>query len=360
MSNPSKAIPRMHEGVAYALTAAALFGASTPLAKILVGHMAPVTLAGMLYLGSGFGMLLSFIGRSLFRAKANHRAVALSAADFPWLLGAIVAGGIGGPILLMIGLTATPASSASLLLNMEGVLTAALAWFVFKENYDRRVLVGMLLIVLAGALLSWEQIPVLGVPWGAMVILGACLCWAIDNNLTRKVSASDPLQIAAIKGLVAGTVNLSIAFGMGYRLPEAQSTLAAVAVGFFGYGLSLAAFVRALRQLGTARTSAYFSAAPFVGAVIALIVLDEPLGALFWAASALMASGIWLHITESHVHEHDHLSLEHAHEHSHDAHHQHEHDFAWNQQEPHAHGHHHVGLKHCHPHYPDIHHRHEH
>jgi drug/metabolite transporter (DMT)-like permease len=350
----------MHTGVIYALLAAALFGASTPFAKALVGQVAPVALAGVLYLGSGIGLLACFIVRALVRQNDNDKPVALTAADVPWLLGAIVTGGIAGPVLLMVGLTLTTASSASLLLNMEGVLTSMLAWFVFKENFDRRIFTGMLLIVLAGALLSWEQVPSVGVPWGALAIVGACLCWAVDNNLTRKVSASDALQIAGIKGLAAGSVNLAITLGLGFQLPGPGTVLGAAAVGFCGYGLSLVLFVLALRQLGTARTGAYFSAAPFVGALISLVMLREAPGPLFWAAAMLMGAGIWLHLTESHVHEHEHLPMEHTHVHSHDAHHQHEHDFEWDGKEPHAHPHRHVAIKHSHPHYPDIHHRHEH
>lgn len=352
--------PRLHIGVIYALLAAALFGASTPFAKMLVGQVAPVTLAGMLYFGSGLGLFVCYGARALFRRDRNNLPVSLAAPDLPWLLGAIVAGGVAGPVLLMIGLTMTPASSASLLLNMEGVLTALLAWFVFKENFDRRIVLGMVLIVLAGGLLSWEQVPVLGVPWGALAIVAACLCWAIDNNLTRKVSASDALQIAGIKGLVAGAVNLAIAFALGFKLPAAPTMLGAAAVGFCGYGLSLVLFVLALRHLGTARTGAYFSAAPFVGAVISLVMLGDVPGATFWIAAALMGGGIWLHLSETHEHEHEHLSMEHAHQHSHDAHHQHRHDIDWDGVEPHAHPHVHGPLRHSHAHYPDIHHRHDH
>ena len=348
------------KGIIYALLAAALFGASTPFAKTLVGHVAPVSLAGLLYLGSGIGLLACYLVRAVVQRGAQDQPVALTAPDLPWLGGAIAAGGVAGPVLLMIGLTLTPASAASLLLNMEGVLTAMLAWFVFKENFDRRILVGMLLIVLAGALLTWEQIPVLGVPWGALAIIGACLCWAIDNNLTRKVSASDPLQIAGIKGLVAGTVNLSIALAMGYLLPDTRTLLTAGLVGFCGYGLSLVMFVLALRHLGTARTGAYFSAAPFVGAAISLVMLGDAPGPLFWTATALMGGGIWLHLTETHEHEHMHMPMVHTHEHSHDSHHQHGHDAGWDGKEPHAHPHAHAPLTHAHPHYPDIHHRHDH
>jgi drug/metabolite transporter (DMT)-like permease len=352
--------PAIHKGVVYALLAAALFGASTPFAKILVGQVAPVTLAGMLYMGSGLGLLACFIARAIFKRNRQDQPVALAAPDLPWLAGAIAAGGVGGPVLLMVGLSLTPASSASLLLNMEGVLTALLAWFVFKENFDRRILLGMLFIVVAGALLSWEQIPAFGVPWGALAIVGACLCWAIDNNLTRKVSASDPLQIAGIKGLAAGAVNLAIAWMLGFPMPEAGVAMLAAVVGFCGYGLSLVMFVLALRHLGTARTGAYFSAAPFVGAAIALVMLGDAPGTLFWIAAALMGAGLWLHLTESHEHMHEHEAMSHAHAHTHDAHHQHQHDFAWDGKEPHAHAHRHQPLRHSHPHYPDIHHRHDH
>ena len=265
----------MNVGVLYALLAAALFGASTPFAKMLVGQIPPVMLAGLLYLGSGVGLLIWFGVREALANGEGRRQSHLPAHGVPWLAGAIVAGGIAGPILLLIGLMVTPASTASLLLNMEGVLTALLAWFVFRENFDRRILAGMMLIVVAGMLLSWEQVPQLGVPWGALAIIGACLCWALDNNLTRKVSASDAVQIAGIKGLVAGTVNFSLAMLLGAHWPVWDKVLASALVGFFGYGLSLVMFVMALRHLGTARTGAYFSAAPFVGALTSLLLLAE-------------------------------------------------------------------------------------
>ena len=349
-----------HQGILYALLAAVLFGASTPFSKTLVGKVTPTAVAGLLYFGSGIGLLGCYMVRALLQRDVQDRPVSLTAMDSPWLGGAILAGGIAGPVLLMIGLTLTTASTASLLLNMEGVLTAMLAWAVFKENFDRRIFLGMMLIVAAGALLSWEQIPVLGIPWGAFAIIGACLCWAIDNNLTRKVSASDPLQIAAVKGLVAGTVNLGIAFAMGFVLPETRTVITAAVVGFCGYGLSLVMFVLALRHLGTARTGAYFSAAPFVGAAISLVVLGDSPSPSFWVAALLMGGGIWLHLTESHIHEHDHEALVHAHEHNHDLHHHHTHDFPWDDKEAHAHVHVHTRMRHAHPHYPDIHHRHDH
>ncbi|MYM91446.1 EamA family transporter [Rugamonas sp. FT82W] len=350
----------MHTGVIYALLAAVLFGASTPFAKTLVGQMAPVALAGVLYLGSGIGLLGCYVVRAVLQRHARGRPVALTRRDLPWFAGAIAAGGVAGPLLLMLGLSSISASSASLLLNMEGVLTSLLAWFVFKENFDRRIFLGMLLIVAAGVLLSWDQAPGGGPPWGAIAIIGACLCWGIDNNLTRKVSASDPLQIAGVKGLVAGSVNLGIALALGAKLPETRTVLLAGVVGFCGYGLSLVLFVLALRHLGTARTGAYFSAAPFAGAALSLWMLGESPGPLFWSVAALMAGGIWLHLTESHQHEHTHEAQEHAHAHRHDEHHQHQHDFDWDGVEPHAHHHRHTPITHLHAHYPDIHHRHGH
>lgn len=350
----------MHRGVIYALLAAALFGASTPFSKTLVGQIAPVTLAGLLYLGSGLGLLIWFTLRAMAAGNKRATSARLTLPDLPWLAGAILSGGIAGPVLLMIGLTLTPASSASLLLNLEGVLTALLAWFVFKENFDRRIFFGMVLIVAAGILLSWDQRPALGVPWGALAIVAACLCWAIDNNLTRRISAGDAVQIAGIKGLVAGSVNLSITLALGLPLPEASTALIAGVVGFGGYGLSLVLFVLALRHLGTARTGAYFSVAPFAGTAIALLMLGETPGLVFWVAATLMGAGIWLHLSETHAHAHSHVLMSHAHGHSHDAHHQHTHDFPWDGREPHSHPHQHEPLSHAHPHFPDIHHRHRH
>lgn len=347
----------MKHGILYALAAAALFGASTPFAKILLGQLTPLMLAGLLYLGSGLGLSTWL----LLRRMRNRAAVAaLGVADAPWLAGAILCGGVAGPVLLMLGLALTPASTASLLLNLEGVLTALLAWFVFKEQFDRRIFIGMMLIVLAGVLLSWEQQPQLGVPWGALAIVAACLCWAIDNNLTRKISAGDAVQIAAIKGLAAALVNLTLAWLLGAALPPAGTMLVAGLIGLSGYGVSLVLFVLALRHLGTARTGAYFSAAPFVGAALSVLLLHDAPGLLFYLAAMLMGIGIWLHISEKHHHLHRHEPNAHTHMHRHDEHHQHAHDFAWDGKEPHSHFHRHDALSHSHAHFPDIHHRHPH
>src|SRR5688572_24999756 len=264
----------------YALASAALFGASTPLAKLLVGEVQPLALAGLLYLGSGIGLLVWFLLR-----KRGERATHLSRADLPWLAGAILAGGVLGPALLMYGLTRTDGATASLLLNLEAVLTASIAWIVFRENVDRRVFLGMVAIVAGGVVLSWDEMPRGGGLTGPLLIAGACLAWAIDNNLTRRVSGGDAVTIAGVKGLVAGAVNLSLALFQGAALPGTGILASAAAVGLFGYGISLVLFVVALRNLGTARTGAYFSVAPFFGAALALLVLSESPSAAFWIAA---------------------------------------------------------------------------
>lgn len=346
----------MHRAaIVYALASAALFGASTPLAKLLVGEVQPLALAGLLYLGSGTGLLAWFLLR-----KGHERATNLSRADLPWLAGAIIAGGVVGPALLMYGLRLADGATASLLLNLEAVLTASIAWLVFRENVDRRVFLGMAAIVAGGVVLSWNEMPRAGGPAGPLLIAGACLAWAIDNNLTRRVSGGDAVTIACLKGLVAGAVNLSLGLVQGAVLPGPGILASAAALGFFGYGISLALFVIALRNLGTARTGAYFSVAPFFGAALALLVLRESPSAGFWIAAALMALGVWLHLTERHEHPHVHEPMEHAHSHVHDEHHQHGHGFAWHGEEPHTHAHSHRGMTHSHPHYPDLHHRHDH
>jgi drug/metabolite transporter (DMT)-like permease len=296
----------LSKGVTYALLSALLFGVTTPAAKILVAQTEPVMLAGLLYSGSGIGLLAWFILRACISAR-RAEGEQLTRRDLPWLASAILAGGVIAPVLMMSGLAFMPASSASLLLNLESVLTVSLAWFLFKENVNRRVVIGMALIVAAGLFLSLDQHAKLTLHWGALAVIGACLFWAIDSNLTRKVCASDPVQIAGIKGLVAGAINLVIALALGQSFPATNTVAVAGFIGFTGYGLGLVLFVLALRHLGAARTSAYYSAAPFVGALVSLFLLSEVPGAVFWIATACMALGIWLHISETHGHEHTHF-----------------------------------------------------
>jgi drug/metabolite transporter (DMT)-like permease len=342
-------------GVAAALIAALLFGAGTPAAKALLQSIDPWMLAGWLYLGSGLGL-------TLYRRVIGAAPVRLAAHERGWLAGAVLAGGVIGPVLLMLGLTGMAASSASLLLNAEGVFTALLAWFVFKENVDRRIALGMAAIALGAALLSWPRQLQLTAAWPALAVLGACFAWAIDNNLTRKVSLTDASWIAAVKGLVAGPVNLALAVALGAALPAWPSIAGAMAVGLLAYGVSLTLFVVALRQLGTARTGAYFSVAPFFGALLGL-VSGEPVTPTLIASGALMALGVWLHLTERHGHMHEHPTTGHRHEHVHDEHHQHAHDDDGGGvalDAPHTHWHEHAPLRHAHAHYPDAHHRHRH
>lgn len=345
--------------VAYAMLSAMLFGVSTPAAKALLGSIDPFILAGLLYCAAGIGVALLRRFRQWSDSSAPREA-ALERKDVPWLAGAILAGGIIGPVLLMVGLTRTDAASASLLLTLEGAATALLAWFAFHEGFDRRIALGMAFLVLGAMILGWTG----NLSWsglaGPLAIVGACLAWGLDNNLTRKVSLSDPLQIVQLKGLIAGPVTLALGIWAGGSLPSTLAISAAGVVGFLGYGVSLVLFVTALRHLGAARTGAYFSTAPFIGALGAVALLGEPLTAQLVLAGALMGIGVWLHLTEDHAHEHVHEPIEHAHLHVHDEHHQHPHGADDPVGEPHTHRHRHAPLRHKHPHAPDMHHTHKH
>ncbi|WP_298135513.1 DMT family transporter [Acidiferrobacter sp.] len=345
-----------HRGIVSALAAAVLFGASIPLAKGLLGLVSAVVLAGLLYLGAGMGLALVWSWRRARRAETGT----IARGDWPWLAGAVACGGVFGPLLLLYGLARMPAASASLLLNLENVFTALMAWFVFHEHRNRRIVGGMALIVFAGGLLAAQGPVGLASVAGPLAIVAACLCWAADNNLTRQVASGDPVLIAAVKGLAAGGVNVLAAVWLGEHVPSRAVAAAAGLVGFIGYGASLALFVRALRDIGTVRASGYFAVAPFAGALLALVWRPENEGVSFWAAAGLMASGVWLYLTERHVHSHHHPGLTHSHEHGHDAHHLHGHDFPWDGWTPHVHRHTHEPLTHSHAHYPDIHHRHGH
>jgi drug/metabolite transporter (DMT)-like permease len=344
--------------IGVALLSAALFGASTPAAKWLLGGASPWLLAGLLYLGSGLGLGAVLLARKALRL--GQREAPIRAGDLPWLAGAVLFGGGIGPVLLMLGLSRTPASSAALLLNLEGLATMAIAWLVFRENVDRRLLLGAFAILAGAMLLAWNGVAVGALPLGALLVAGACVAWGVDNNLTRKISGADPMQIAAIKGLVAGGANVAIGLTQGAVLPGPSEIAAAGMVGLLGYGVSLVCFIVALRHLGTARTGAYFSTAPFVGAVIGVGLFGDHVTPWIGLAAGLMALGVWLHLTERHSHEHAHEALEHEHAHTHDAHHQHDHGPRDPKGEPHTHWHRHRPLAHAHPHFPDLHHRHGH
>jgi drug/metabolite transporter (DMT)-like permease len=340
--------------VPLALGSAALFGAAAPLSKLLLENVSPFMLAGLLYLGAGLGLAIY----KLLRARnADSTEAKLNRADIPWLALAIAMGGVIAPVVLLLGLMKSTASSSALLLNLEGLATLLIAWLVYRENVDRRLFVGAMAILAGAVVLSWDG-QGFAFDAGALFVAGACLAWGLDNNFTRKISAADPVMIAMLKGLIAGAVNIALAFYLGAQLPNLPFIIGAGAVGFLAIGVSLVMFILALRHIGTARTGAYYSLAPFIGAVLAFGLLGEPVTLKLLLAGGLMAIGLWLHLTERHEHDHTHEAMTHDHAHTHDEHHQHSHteDVA----EPHAHPHQHAVLRHKHPHYPDLHHRHGH
>jgi drug/metabolite transporter (DMT)-like permease len=352
--------PTTHDrrGVVHALVAATLFGASAPCAKLLLQDVPSVMLAGLLYAGAGVGLgawwLIQWTG------SGRPPGARLGGRDLPWLVAVIAAGGIAAPVMLMWGLARTPASTSALLLNLESVFTALLARFAWRENLDRKVGLGMLAIVAGGVVLAWSGTPRAEVPWGPLAVTAACAAWALDNNLTRRIAAADPVQIAAIKGLIAGATNLTLALLSGAVWPAAGVVAAAGGLGLVSYGLSLVLFILGLRHLGSARTAAYFSSAPFVGAALSIGMLGERPTLLFGAAGLLMAAGLWACFAERHAHLHAHTVMMHDHWHDHDEHHQHAHSAEVFATDSHSHWHGHAPLEHSHPHYPDIHHRHEH
>jgi len=349
-----------NSAVLYALASAALFGGAMPAAKVLLGAIHPAVLAGLLYCGAGVGIALVRRLTPIVLRSSNAPQVSLARNDVPWLAAAIFAGGVAGPLLLMLGLARTDAATASLLLTLEGATTAVLAWFAFRENFDRRIAAGVVCLLAGALILSWSGTPSLHSVLGPLAILCACVAWGLDNNLTRKVALADPLQITELKGLVAGPINILIGLWAGGSVPLSPALLLAGITGFFGYGLSLALYVLALRHLGAARTGAYFSTAPFLGAAVSVVVLGESVTLGFLAAGALMGLGVWLHVTERHEHEHVHEPIGHAHPHVHDEHHRHDHGPGDPVGEPHTHWHEHARLRHAHRHTPDSHHVHRH
>lgn len=343
----------MDRGVVLALGSAMLFGAGAPTAKLLLGSTSPWLLAGLLYTASG----LALAGHRLWRRPGR---VNLSRRDVPFLVGAIGFGGVAGPVLLMLGLRSMPASGASLLLNAEGIFTALIAWFAFRESTSRRIVAGFVAIALGAVVLSWPgQASFAGIG-PVLAVLGACLSWGIDNNLTGRIALTDATWLAMVKGLVAGPVNLVIAAVAGAHLPAWPVLLGGASVGVLAYGVSLVLFILAMRHLGTARAGAYYSVAPFFGATLA-VLMGERVSVTLVVAGVLMAFGIWLHLTERHEHEHTHEPITHTHEHTHDdGHHTHTHNPPVPPGTKHTHEHTHEPITHTHPHYPDAHHRHTH
>jgi drug/metabolite transporter (DMT)-like permease len=341
-------------GAAYGLLAAALFGLSAPIAKRLLGEVGPQLLAGLLYLGAGLGLSL---WRSL---RPDGREAALQRSDLPALAGVVLAGGVLGPLLLLVGLERVSGVVGSLLLNLEGPLTVLLAVLFFGEHLGRHGMAAAALILLGAALLKLS-LGTAAVDARGMVAVGlACLCWAIDNNLTQRLSLRDPFAIVRIKTLAAGSFNLVLGLGLGGHLPGFAVCGVAMLLGLVSYGGSVVLDAYALRLVGAAREAAYFATAPFVGALLSTLLLGERLRAVDGVAMLAMGLGVVLLLVERHSHWHEHESLEHEHAHQHDEHHQHVHAPGTPLEQPHSHPHRHAVLAHDHPHLPDAHHRHRH
>jgi drug/metabolite transporter (DMT)-like permease len=339
-----------------ALLAALFFGASAPIAKFLLGdNIAPIYLAAFLYLGSGIG---TFLVRLTQRMRAKNAEADIKKPDIKWLAGAIISGGILAPIILMISLQNTSASTASLLLNFEGVATTLIALLFFKEAISRRAWTAILVITLASIFLSANFKDGFGLSLGALGIILACVLWGVDNNFTRNISGKDPFAIVAWKGLVAGTFSFFLALFLGNSLPSLTTILYTLLLGFVSYGLSTMLFIRSMRGLGAARTSALYGTAPLAGVLLSIVIFGEFPSFLFIIAAILMIGGALLLINEEHSHTHTHTALIHEHSHSHkDP--SHRHDDA-NADEVHSHEHEHPAEEHEHDHMPDIHHRHGH
>lgn len=342
-----------------ALMAALLFGSSAPVSKLLLGSIEPLPLAAFLYLGSGLGLLIFKVLQRARKGNTQFEA-GIKKEDVKWLAGTLLAGGVAAPVILMLSLKATSAATASLLLNFESVATALLAGLIFKEAVGRRVWAAVALITAACILLSWDVGGSFGISLGAAGIAAACALWGLDNNLTRNISAKDPVSIVMIKGLGAGSVSLMLALAAGSRLPDIITILEAMVLGFLLYGLSIVLFILAMRSLGSARTSAYFGAAPFAGAVISLLMFPESPNVMFYISIPVMVLGAILLLKERHSHMHIHEPITHEHRHSHtDGHHNHTHE-GQEASLVHSHIHEHERIEHSHEHAPDIDHRHGH
>ena len=343
----------------YGFLAAALFGISAPLSKLLLDGVDPIVLAGLLYLGAGSSLgLLLLVGRVLGRAD---REAGLGRRDLPWLIGAILAGGVAGPIFLLLGLQRTPAATTSLLLNFEVVATGLIAFALFRESVGRTTWIAIATIAVGGALLSFDASGGWGFSLGALLVLGACLAWGFDNNFTGRISLKDPKRIVAIKGLAAGAFSLALGLALGRPLPTLSRTLWALLLGTVSYGASIALFVQSLRRVGAARTGALFGMAPFVGVTLSLILFRQLPDLTFFLALPLMVLAAVLLAREKHEHKHIHTGLTHTHGHKHDdAHHEHSHSDDGVEGSSHVHEHTHQDLTHSHAHTPDPHHRHAH
>ncbi len=337
--------------VIQALLAALFFGASAPISKLLLGDVSPVLMAAFLYLGSGTGISLIKLYQ---RLTSNQKEAGIKSPDVIWLAGAIISGGILAPIILMISLKNTPASTASLLLNFEGVGTTLIALFFFRESISRRALAAIFAITLASIFLSTNFQGGFSFSLGALGILLACFLWGVDNNFTRNISAKDPLTIVAWKGLVAGTFSLILGLFLGQQVPALTTIFSILLLGFVSYGLSTMLFIYSMRGLGAARTSALYGTAPLAGVFLSILIFKDPITFLFGIATVLMVAGALMLANEEHAHFHIHMPVVHEHRHTHEEFHAHDED-----EIVHSHEHEHSRTEHEHGHMPDIHHRHE-
>lgn len=344
--------------LAHIILSAVLFGISPPLAKLLVNDIPPIALAGFLYLGAFIGLSLYSICRKIISVEST-RGAGLKKGDFPWLFGAVLSGGVIAPICLMLGLSRISGFTVSLLLNLEGMFTALMAVFFFKESAGKRLWLALICMTVAGIFLTWDSKLGRFDFVGPLLVSLSMACWGIDNNLTRNISARNPIQIACIKGLVAGSLSVSLAYALGTESKWGLPIVYALLLGSFSYGLSLVFFIKALEGLGSFRTGIFFSLAPFIGAAVSLVLLREWIGWVMFPATILTVSGVWLVSTEKHSHLHVHQEITHSHFHDHeDMHHNHEH--LETVRGRHAHEHRHLEEVHGHAHWPDTHHRHEH
>ena len=341
-------------GAVFGLLAAALFGLSAPLAKRLLGEMTPQVLAGLLYLGSGLGL-------GTWRAlRPTTSEAPISRADLPTLALVAITGGVIGPLLMMVGLNRLSAVAGSLLLNLEGPFTMAIAVLVFREHLGQYGIAAAVGILLGAAVLRFQPGTFAADPIGMLCTAAACLAWAVDNNLTQRLSLKDPFAIVRIKALSAGVFNLTLGLVLGGKMPELPIVGLALLLGLSSYGASVVLDAYALRWVGAAREAAYFATAPFFGAITATVMFGAPFSAFDLIAMLLMALGVAALLRERHAHSHAHEEMTHAHVHVHDEHHRHAHGPGDPPGEPHSHEHQHVHLPHAHPHVPDAHHRHRH
>ena len=356
-SGEARTVPSLrptNPGVVAAAVSAVLFGVSAPAAKALLSNAEPLVLGAVLYLGAGLAMIAI---RPVLPTEA--REAPLRKSDVPVLLAMTLAGAIVAPVLLLVGLQRVSAVTGSLVLNLEGPLTVGLAVVFFGEQLSVSAAIGALFVMAGAAILGFAPGATMqGDVWGGFAVAGACLGWAIDNNLTQRLSLRDPLAIVQVKGLVGGILALALAVAVGSAVPPARTIAWGLLLGSLSYGASVVLAVHAMRLIGVARQAALFATAPFVGVVVSVAILGEAFGLRELVAMILMVAGLGLFLRERHSHRHVHEPITHDHRHVRDEHHQHAHGAVDPPGEPHAHEHTHPVREHDHPHVPDLHHRH--